>query len=190
MERLELSSALAGSRQFIANLKNVSEVDIKDCYQCGKCSAGCPFVHAMDYHPHRILRMLQLGQTEQVLKSKSIWVCIHCSTCYARCPKEVDLPRLMEALRIEAKKRGLVGERTVDIFSDLFLGSVEMNGRVHEMGMMAFYNLKSGHLFQDAMTAPLLLAKGKISPLPHRIKGQAAIKRIFTKAKEMGDERL
>lgn len=190
MERLELTSAMSESRQFLANLQEESQVDVRDCYQCGKCSAGCPLTEAMDYNPHQILRLLQLGQVEKVLKSRTIWICAECSTCYARCPKEVDLPRLMETLRIEAKKRGYIGVKTVNLFADLFLGSVEANGRVHEMGIMAFYNLKSGHWFQDAMSAPTLLLNGKISPFPHKIKGRDAVRRIFAKAREKGGEQL
>jgi heterodisulfide reductase subunit C len=58
------------------------------------------------------------------------------------------------------------------------------------MGMIAFYNLKSGQLFKDAMLAPTLLANRKISPFPHKIQGQQAVQKIFAKAKAMGGERL
>lgn len=189
MEKLELASVLSENRQFLANLQEASQVDVRDCYQCGKCSAGCPLTEAMDYNPHQILRLLQLGLVEKALKSRTIWICANCSTCYARCPKEVDLPRLMETLRIEAKQRGFIGEKTVNLFADLFLASVKSHGRTHEMGMMAFYNLLSGHWFQDAMSAPALFLHGKISPFPHNIKGKEAISKIFAKTKERGGER-
>lgn len=183
MERYELSSALAASRSFVDHVAHETGVHVSDCYQCGKCSAGCPFAFAMDYMPHQVIRMLQLGLYEQALKSRSIWICAGCAACYTRCPREVDLPRLMETLRIEAKKAGFVGEKTVDIFADIFLGSVEKNGRVHEVGLAAMYNLRSGRLFQDVLKSPSMFLKGKLSLWPEKIKDRRTVGRIFSQTR-------
>lgn len=76
------------------------------CNQCGKCSAGCPVVAAMDLLPNQVIRLAQLGM-EEVLESNTLWLCSSCLTCVTRCPKGVDLPRLMEALRVFALRRGV-----------------------------------------------------------------------------------
>ncbi len=70
------------------------------CYQCGKCSAGCPMSSAMDILPNQVMRLVQLGLDEDIAASKTVWLCASCLTCSARCPKGVDLARVMEALRL------------------------------------------------------------------------------------------
>ena len=77
------------------------------CYQCGKCAAGCPAAFAMDMLPSQVIRFAQLGLVEEVLKSETPWFCAARQACYARCPKGVDLSRIMEAIReIALQERG------------------------------------------------------------------------------------
>ena len=85
--------------EFMRKVKEISGENMFACYQCGNCSAGCPSYSAMDLPPHTVIRLLQLGQIEQVLQTKAIWLCASCQTCKVRCPKGVDLARIMEALR-------------------------------------------------------------------------------------------
>jgi heterodisulfide reductase subunit C len=90
---------------FVRQAEEISGQDLLACNQCGKCSAGCPIVAAMDLLPSQVIRMAQLGM-EEVLESNTIWICASCLTCVTRCPKGVDLPRLMEALRQIALRQG------------------------------------------------------------------------------------
>lgn len=92
----------------IAEIKAISGEDVRACYQCGKCTAGCPLASAMDLMPNQIIRLLQLGEHEQVLESRTIWQCASCLTCAARCPKEVDPARVMDALRTILMRQGVV----------------------------------------------------------------------------------
>ena len=91
---------------FVRQVEEISGQDLLACNQCGKCSAGCPVVAVMDLLPSQVIRMAQLGM-EDVLDSSTIWICASCLTCATRCPKGVDLPRLMEALRQIALRRGV-----------------------------------------------------------------------------------
>jgi len=91
---------------FVRQVEEISGQDLLACNQCGKCSAGCPVVAVMDLLPNQVIRMAQLGM-EEVLESNTIWVCASCLTCATRCPKGVDLPRLMEALRQIALRQGI-----------------------------------------------------------------------------------
>ena len=91
---------------FVQQVEEISGQDLLSCNQCGKCSAGCPVVAAMDLLPSQVIRMAQLGM-EDVLESNTIWICASCLTCGTRCPKGVDLPRLMEALRQVALRQGV-----------------------------------------------------------------------------------
>jgi len=92
---------------FVRQVEEISGQDLLVCNQCGKCSGGCPVARVMDLLPSQVIRMAQLG-LEDVLKSNTIWICSSCLTCVTRCPKGVDLPRLMEALRQIALRRGAV----------------------------------------------------------------------------------
>jgi len=84
---------------FVAKVQELSGQNLLACYQCGKCSAGCPAVSQMDILPNQIIRYAQLGFKDELLKSKSIWVCASCMTCNARCPKGINIAEVIEALR-------------------------------------------------------------------------------------------
>lgn len=92
---------------FIDLIQRVSGEEPLLCYQCGNCTAGCPVAFAMDIAPHHVVRLLQLGQEEALLQSNSKWVCVSCLQCYSRCPKGVDISRIMEALRQMALRKGM-----------------------------------------------------------------------------------
>jgi len=99
LARVELSSKKLHS-EFIKKVAEISGQNIYQCYQCGKCSAGCPMCFAMDILPNQIIRLAQLGLEDEIASSKTIWLCASCLTCDARCPKGVDLSRIMEAMRL------------------------------------------------------------------------------------------
>lgn len=81
-------------------VSEISRENISDCMQCGKCTAGCPASHGMDILPHQVLRFLQLGEVDKLLSSETIWICASCFTCASRCPRGVDLAKIMEGLRL------------------------------------------------------------------------------------------
>jgi len=81
--------------------------NLKKCFACGTCTAGCPVFHvAEDYNPRKIIHMILLGMREQVLSSKTIWLCAQCYACTANCPQEVDFSDIMFTLRDMAVKEG------------------------------------------------------------------------------------
>lgn len=96
--RSKLTAERLGN-EIIAKIEEMSGENVYACYQCGRCSAGCPGVEAMDLLPNQVIRLLQMGEVEEVLRSKTPWICASCFTCLSRCPKGVDLTRIMEAVR-------------------------------------------------------------------------------------------
>ena len=84
---------------FVAKVQEISGQNLLACYQCGKCSAGCPAVSQMDILPNQIIRFAQLGLKDELLQSKAIWICASCYTCNARCPKGINIAEVIEALR-------------------------------------------------------------------------------------------
>lgn len=136
------------------------------CYQCVKCTSGCPMAEHMDLNPNQVLRMIQLGD-DSVLESKTIWVCASCQTCTTRCPQGIDIAAVMDELRIEARRRGIepvIPE--VDRFSRLFLTDIKVMGRLYEVGLMGGLNLITGNLFKDMDLAVEMLKRRKLSILP------------------------
>jgi heterodisulfide reductase subunit C2 len=161
-------------------------VKMSRCYQCGKCTAGCPLAEEMDYPPSQLLRMLQINtpeMEEKVLRSMTIWLCLTCETCIARCPQEVDLPKVMDYLRHESIRLGYVNPKAKDIisFHKAFLDSIEYTGRLYEMGLIVDYKTRSlpQHMLQDVMLAPWMASKGKLHVVPEQVKDSAQMDRIF-----------
>ena len=80
---------------------------IKKCFSCGTCTAGCPVREVTDlYNPRRIIRMALFGLKKEVLSSKFIWLCSSCYTCFERCPQDVKIPELMNAIKNIAVREG------------------------------------------------------------------------------------
>ncbi len=95
------------SGDFVQRVGAISGQELLKCNQCGKCSAGCPVAFAMDLLPSQVIRLAQLGLEQEALSCQTIWCCASCLACVARCPKGVDLPRVMEALRLIVLRQGI-----------------------------------------------------------------------------------
>jgi len=163
-------------------------VIINKCYQCGKCSAGCPVAEEMDYPPSLVMRMLQTDDPkhyEKLLKSMSIWLCVSCEMCLTRCPMEIDIPKLMDYMRqksVIAKKTNPQAKKIIS-FHKSFLDSINYTGRLYEMGLIVDYKMRTGDMMQDVAVAPKMFVKGKLSPIPEVIKGRKKVAAIFNRIK-------
>ncbi len=104
--RTEISTETLYS-DFVKKVEDISEQTLSSCYQCGKCSAGCPMSFAMDLLPNQIIRLAQLGLEDDIAKANTIWICASCITCSVRCPKGIDLARVMEALRLITSRKNI-----------------------------------------------------------------------------------
>jgi len=104
--RIEISYQKLQS-DFVKKVTEISGQDLLACNQCGKCSAGCPMCFAMDLLPNQIIRLVQLGIEEDIAKANTIWICASCFTCSVRCPRGVDLGKMMEALRLITLRKNI-----------------------------------------------------------------------------------
>ncbi len=104
--RIHISSKTLQS-DFVKKVAEISGQDLLACNQCGKCSAGCPMCFAMDWLPNQIIRLAQLGLEEDIAASKTVWLCAACLTCTVRCPRGVDLGRVMEAIRLITLRKNI-----------------------------------------------------------------------------------
>ncbi|MBC7104448.1 MAG: 4Fe-4S dicluster domain-containing protein [Firmicutes bacterium] len=174
---------LTGRGQDFANRVSLeSGQPVQQCYQCGKCTAGCPAAPFMDYPPHQVVRLVQLGLEEEALSCGAIWLCASCYACTARCPCRIEVARIMDFLRARARRRGLHRGRRAALFADLFLDSVRRHGRVHELEVGARWGLLTGRVFREADLAAGLAARGKLRLRPPRAGGAEEVRRIFREA--------
>ncbi len=170
-------------------VESMTGVKINNCYQCGKCTAGCPLADDMDLKPSQVLRLLQLDRPQdedRILSSLAIWLCLTCETCVTRCPKEVDFPIVMDYLRSESIRKGLVHKEAKRIlaFHRTFLDSVRITGRLQEVGLVAGYKMRTFDLLKDVEKAPAMFFKGKLNIFPQLIKGREHIQKIFENVKK------
>lgn len=169
--------------EFAGEIEGLSGINVYDCYQCGKCSAGCPVSQFTDESPTRLLRLIQLNQKDQVLNSKTPYLCATCNTCSGRCPMQIDVTRIMETIRIyasEHKIKSPVG--SVNTFSEVFLDSVRTGGRLFELGMTVKFNLMNKTPFLNAELGPAMLKMGKLSFIRQRTKNKNRLREIFDKS--------
>ncbi|MDR2056924.1 MAG: 4Fe-4S dicluster domain-containing protein [Dysgonamonadaceae bacterium] len=162
-------------------------VDSIRCYQCGKCSAGCPLAGDMDFTPNTVMRMIQVEEKEtdkKLLQSEAIWLCLSCEMCISRCPMEIDIPKVMDFLRQESLKEGLQNKsanHNIIPFHQSFLDMIRFTGRSYEIGLIADYKLRSKKILQDITLAPQMLMHGKLPIFPKAVKNRKNIKEIFKK---------
>lgn len=160
-----------------------------NCYQCGNCTAGCPFNFSYDLTVNRIMRLVQAGRKKEVLSCRSLWLCGSCQSCTTRCPNNIDVARIMDVLRHMAREEGYTTVRDMRVFADTFLKSVERHGRVYEAGMMAEFVAKTGKFFGDLDLLPAVATKNKMAIKPHTIENREAVEAIFKRFREQGGSR-
>jgi heterodisulfide reductase subunit B len=148
------------------------------CYQCVKCTSGCPLAGHFDLTPNQVMRAVQLDE-ESVLASKTIWLCASCQTCTTRCPQGLDIAGVMDALRIEAQKREIPPAiPEVAKFSRLFLGDVGLFGRLYEVGLMAGLNLTTGQLTKDMDMGLKMMKRRKLRLVPAFVRPPKKVKPV------------
>ncbi|MFO8109160.1 MAG: 4Fe-4S dicluster domain-containing protein [Thermoplasmata archaeon] len=86
-------------KEFLDKVEELSGQSVTSCIRCGTCSAGCPFVEEMDELPERVFERIILGDKEGVLERNTMWICAACFQCSVRCPRDIDIAKIMEAVR-------------------------------------------------------------------------------------------
>jgi heterodisulfide reductase subunit C len=171
--------------EFVKQINDLSDQTIQLCYHCHKCTAGCPVADEMSYGPDRVLRLIQLGERERLLTSSDIWICASCETCGTRCPNEIDIARVMDALRQVAVSEGAaIAEPDAIRFHRLFLALLQRVGRMHEATLLSLYLLWTRNVLGYVGVGTKMIVKGKAPLIPHPVKARRDVKRIFEGTKQ------
>lgn len=178
-----------GKNTFLETVNKMSGSDVLECYQCGKCVSTCPVSNFMDFPPREMMQMIKLELKDEALMANSTWFCLTCSACSGRCPREINIPAVMEAVRHMAIDESINpdSKRVKDIrkFHEIFLDMIKRYGRNYELRMMAEFNIRTRNLFKDMHLAPTALLKGKIPLGVKPLKSKKAIKKMYEMAEKL-----
>lgn len=175
----------------IAHVESLAHTKVADCYQCGKCSAGCPRAEQMDILPNTVIRLVQYGEVKKAASAQSVWQCVACQACSTRCPKSVNIAGVMDALKQISLEKKCVHPKQKQIvaFQRSFLNAIQRNGRTNEIEMVAEYKIR-GFLgdgnpiraLKDAgLGLPMFLRNKLHLKIGSPVKDKALVKRIFAR---------
>ena len=172
-------------RGLIRAVQAACDVDLALCYQCKKCTSGCPVAKLTQSPPSEIVRRLQLGAGNELLGSDLIWMCLSCETCYERCPMEINIASVIDALRSLALEKGALKPKgNIPLFNRIFLRMVRYFGRSYDLPMIAVYKLGTLNIMPDTDKFPTMLKKGKMALLPPSGANKPVVKRIFSRTQQ------
>lgn len=144
----------------------------------------------MDLPPNQLVRYVQLGQRDSVLKSETIWICASCITCSTRCPNDIDLAHVMDVLRRLSMEHGTVGLPRIEAFHRSFMEALSTHGRIHEIELITRYKIRTRTYLEDARVGRELFVRGRINLLPERVQGLREVRDIIRdRSSDVGCER-
>ena len=167
-------------RGLISLVQKAAGVDLSACYQCKKCSSGCPAAKYSLSTPSEIIRRLQLGVEDELLESDIIWLCLSCEACYTRCPMKINVAAVMDSLRrLSLASHAVLPKGNMPLYNRMFLSMVKNFGRSYDLPTIALYKLRVRSFTQDVDKLPAMLKKGKMALLPPSGADRRTAKRIF-----------
>jgi len=130
-----------------------------------------------------MVRLAVMGDVERIVSSHSIWLCLACHTCGARCPNGIDVPALLDPIRHQVLREKIRTEESeVPAFHESFLKTIRMFGRVHELTLIGMYKMRTKTFLNDMKLGLEMFRKGKIHLFPHRSRRSGVLKGLFKKA--------
>ena len=164
---------------------------LSTCIQCGTCTASCPSAAAMDITPRQMWRMVQLGLVDEVLHSKTMWLCSVCYQCQARCPRGIPLTETIAKLKQLAIQQQVKEWHESTTFYLAFAGVMRRYGRMREMEFMARYFMSTNPMeaLGYATMGLTLFRRGKIRPEMPKLVGKGRLDDLFDRVAELEKQR-
>lgn len=162
-------------------VNQISRQKIGRCWHCQACTNGCPFVDHMDVLPNQVVRLVQFGRREEVLRCRTIWICVGCHTCSTECPNLIDIAAIMDVLRQLSIHDGApIPEKDIFRFHKHIFRSIQRHGRLHKLEALLRFKIDSKNVFADLPAGVKMLSKGKLELTPTRIRNRGELDRIFS----------
>ena len=121
----------------------------------------------MDISVTELMRYLQLGMMDEALKSNTIWYCLSCQTCSARCPRGIDIAHIIDTMKIIVQEEQIkVDTKHARLLNGLWMNTLRYMGRMYELGLGGMFNMFTGKPFKDLPLGVRMIAKGKFKFLP------------------------
>lgn len=160
---------------------------IAHCLQCGSCGGSCPNGAEMDYTPRAIFSMIAANRREDVLSANTMWQCVSCYLCTARCPQQIPVTEIMYALKRMAIREGMAKGTDAPALAKVFTDFVEWYGRSFEFGIASRYLLfnKPLSLLKGTGMGLSMFTKGRLSLTPTKIRQVKQLRAIIDKAREL-----
>ena len=183
---MKINNKLEGiDYSFAKNINKISGQNVYLCYQCKKCTSGCPTFSFMDFSPTNLMRYIQLGLKDKIFKENAIWFCVSCHTCTTRCPQDIDIAHIFDTLKIIAKKEHIkINNKSILIFNMVWMTIIKYFGRIYEPGLIAIFNILNNNPLQNFDLAFKLIKNRKIKLFPSII-GTFKMMKIFLNAKRL-----
>jgi heterodisulfide reductase subunit C2 len=164
---------------------------LSTCIQCGTCTASCPSAAAMDVTPRMMWRMVQLGMVDEVLHSKTMWLCSICYQCQARCPRGIPLTETIAKLKQLAIQQQIKEWRESTTFYRAFAGVMRRYGRMREMEFMARYFISTNPMEAIGYTTMglTLFRRGKLRPELPKLVGKGRLDDLFDRVAELEEQK-
>jgi len=155
------------------------------CYQCKKCASGCPSRQFMDKTPAELMRFLQLGMIYEAMQQNTIWYCLSCQTCSARCPQDIDIAHVIDTLKIIVQEEKIKTDtHNITLLNRIWMTILKYMGRMYDIALAGSFNLFTGKPFKDLPLAIKMIKKGKLKFIPS-IKKPFEMMKMFSRAKRL-----
>ncbi|MBS3907790.1 MAG: 4Fe-4S dicluster domain-containing protein [Syntrophaceae bacterium] len=156
------------------------------CYQCKKCTLGCPSAYTMEMKPHELMRAIQLGLEEEIFWSGTLWICLSCETCNTRCPQDINILRVIDGFREMSKDMDYYNPQPfVPALHRIFMALVERFGKIYELGLALAINMRMLTPFKDIDMAYPMLSRGKLKLLPHKSRGAKELQQVMARIRKI-----
>ena len=158
------------------------------CLQCGSCGGSCPNGADMEFTPRTLFAMIAANRRDEVLQSNTMWTCVSCYFCTARCPKEIPITDLMYTLKRMSINAGMAGGSDAPALAKTFTSFVDQYGRSFEFGLASrfYFFHKPSSLLKMGPIGLSMLTRGRLSLRPTKIRQLGQLQAIIKKAKEIG----
>ena len=180
------TQTLVPNNNLLNKIQQDIHVNVNLCYQCSKCSAGCPMSFAMDYQPAQLIHAIRLGITDLVFHSKTMWMCSSCETCTTRCPQEVDVAKVMNTCKIMASELSIKPPiPKIHKLDKAVMRNIKWFGRVHELAAISDFKMRTFEFSKDFGLGIQMILKGKLNLFPSLSVGRTTSSvKIFSKIKK------